>query len=75
MIVRVLHNALPVPILLYGSEAMIYRERKRFMIRGMQMDNLRGLFGIRRMNRVSNIRIRDLCRVVKGLLKRIFVGK
>ena len=70
-----LHNALPVPILLYGSEAMICRERKRFMIRGMQMDNLRGLFGIRRMNRVSNIRIRDLCRVVKGLLKRIFVGK
>ena len=31
------------------------------------MDNLRGLLGIRRMDRVLNARIRELCGVRKGL--------
>ena len=35
------------------------------------MDNLRGLLGIRRMDRVPNARIRELCRVMKGIDKRI----
>ena len=29
------------------------------------MDNVRGLLGIRRMDKVSNTRIRELCRVTK----------
>ena len=35
------------------------------------MDNSRGLLGIRRMDRVSNSRIRELCGVKKGLDERI----
>ena len=35
------------------------------------MDNLRGLLGIRRMDRVSNAQIRELCRKKKGLDERI----
>ena len=35
------------------------------------MDNLRGLLGIRRMYRVPNARIRELCGVKKGLDERI----
>ena len=35
------------------------------------MDNLRGLLGIRRMDRVPNAQIRELCRVKKGLHERI----
>ena len=35
------------------------------------MDNLRGLLDIRRMDRVSNTRIRELCGVKKSLDKRI----
>ena len=31
------------------------------------MDNLRHLLGIRRMNRVPNAQIRELCRVTKGI--------
>ena len=31
------------------------------------MDNLRGLLGIRRMDRVLNARIRELCGVTKGV--------
>ena len=31
------------------------------------MDNLRGLMGIRRMDRIPNARIRELCGVRKGL--------
>ena len=35
------------------------------------MDNLRGLVGIRRMERVPNARIRELCGVMMGLDERI----
>ena len=35
------------------------------------MDNLRGLLGIRRIDRVPNARIRELCGVNKGLDERI----
>ena len=33
----------------------------------MQMDNLRGLLGIRRIDIIPNTQIRKLCRVKKGL--------
>ena len=36
------------------------KERKRKCERAVQMDNLRGLLGIRRMDRVPNARIREL---------------
>ena len=35
------------------------------------MDNLRGLLGIRRLDRVPNARIRELCGVAKGVNERI----
>ena len=60
---RVLHELLFIPLLLYDSEAMVWRERKRSRIKVVQMDSLRGLVGIRRMNIVPNKRIRELCRV------------
>ena len=52
---------------MYGNETMLWKEKERFRIRAVQMDNLRGLLGIRRMDRVSNARIRELCGVKKGL--------
>ena len=36
--IRVLHNALLVIILLCGSEPMVWREKKTFTIRGLQMN-------------------------------------
>ena len=39
---------------------------ERSRIRGVQMDNLRGLLGIRRMDTFLNVQIRELCRVKKG---------
>ena len=38
-------------ILLYGSETMVWREKERSRIRAVQMGNLRGLLGIRRMDK------------------------
>ena len=38
------------------------------------MDNLRGLLGIRRMDRVPDTRIRELCRVTKGVEERVDEG-
>ena len=45
---RVLHKSLLVPLLMFGSETMIWKEEVRSRIRAVQMDNLRSLIGIRK---------------------------
>ena len=57
----VLHETLLVPVLMYDSETMLWKEKERSRIRAVQMDNLRGLLGIRKMDRVPNARIREVC--------------
>ena len=49
--VLVLHETLLVPILMYNIETMLWKEEKRSRIRAVQMDNLRGILGMRRINR------------------------
>ena len=71
---RVLHETLLVPVLMYGSETMLWKEKERSRVRAVQVDNLRGLLGIRRMDSVPNARIRELCGVKNGLDKRIDEG-
>ena len=61
-----LDEELLMPLLLYGSEKMIWREKERSTIRAWQLDNLKGLLGISRMERLLNARIRELCGVAKG---------
>ena len=51
---RVLHKTLLVPVLMYGNETMLWKEEERFRIRALQMDNLKSLLGIRKMDRVLN---------------------
>ena len=53
--IRSLFNAeeLLMPVLLYECETMIWTEKDRSRIRDVQMDNLRGLLGIRRKDRVK----------------------
>ena len=47
---RVLHETLIVPFLIYGNETMLWKEKERSRIKAVQMGNLRGLLGIRRMD-------------------------
>ena len=62
-----------VPVLMYGSETVLWKgERSR--VRAPHMDNLRGLLGIRRRNRVPNAWIRELCGLKKGLDENIDEG-
>ena len=49
------------------AEKMIWREKERSRIRAVQMDNLRGLLGVREMDRVPNAIVRELCGVTKGV--------
>ena len=58
---RVLLESLLVPVLMYGSETMLWKKREGSRVRAVQMDNLRGLLGIKRMDMVPNSRIRELC--------------
>ena len=72
--VAVLHAALLVPVLMYGNETMLWKEKERSKIRAVQMGSIRGLLGIRRMDRVLNAQIRELCGVKKCLDERIDEG-
>ena len=56
---RVLHELWLVADLIYGSETIIWKEKKRCRMNVVQMDNLRGLLGIRRTNEVPNSRLRE----------------
>ena len=69
---RALHETFPVCFLMYSSETVLWKEKERPIVRAVQMDNLRELLGIRRMDRVPNARIRKLCGVKEGLDERIY---
>ena len=60
----VLHESLLLPVLRYDME-----EKERSKIKAVQMDNLRGLLGIRRMDGALNVLIREVCGVTKRLMK------
>ena len=66
-----MHETFLLPLLMYGSETKLWKEKERSRVRAVQMDNLRGLLGIRRMDRVPNAGIMELCEVKKGLDERI----
>ena len=48
-------KSLLVPVLMYSSVTMIWKEKERSTIMAVQMDNLRSLLGIRRMSEVQNL--------------------
>ena len=49
--VRVLHESLLVSVFTYDTETMIWRKKARYSLRVVQMDSLRGLLGIRIMDK------------------------
>ena len=52
-------------------ETMIMKWKERSKIRTAQIDNLRGLLGIRKMNKVLNAWIREQCEVMKRVSKEV----
>ena len=60
-----MNETLAVPVLMYGSETMLWKEEEISRIRAVQMENLRSLFGIRRMDRVLNSRVSKLYGLMK----------
>ena len=50
---------------MHGIETMIWKEKERSKIRAVHMDNLRGLLGIRKMDKVPNLNKRELCGVMR----------
>ena len=49
---RALNEMLLVPVLMYSSEMMLWKEEERSRIRAVQMENIKGLLGIRKMDKV-----------------------
>ena len=55
IVLRVLHETFLVPVLMYGNETMLWKEKEISRIRAVQMNKLRGLLVIRRMDRIERI--------------------
>ena len=68
---RRLHESMLVPVLMYGSEVTVWCEKNRSRIQAVQMDNLRGVLGVRKTDKMRNEYIREMCGVVKGVIERI----
>ena len=49
-------------------------EKERSRIRAVQMDNLRGLLDVRKMDKVPNARIIELCGMAKSVDERVDEG-
>ena len=63
---RVLHETLLIPVFMYGSVTMLWKEKEKSRTKAVQMDDLRRSLGISRMDRVPNARIKKSCGVKKG---------
>ena len=48
---------------------MIWKDKERSWVTAVQMDNFKRLLGIRRVERLPNARIRELCGGMKGVDK------
>ena len=68
---RVLHESMLIPVLMYGSESMVWSDEYRSKMQAVQKDNLRGVLGVRRIDKMMNEFIRELCGVEKGVKERI----
>ena len=58
-------------LFLYMAVRLLWREKENSRIRAVQKDNLRSLLGIRRTDRVTNARIKELSGMTKGVDERI----
>ena len=43
-----------MPVFMYGTETKVWKAKEKSRIRVVEIDNLRGLMGIRRMDKVPN---------------------
>src|SRR5678815_3332921 len=67
----VLHEGMLLPVLMYNSETIVWNKWYRSKVQCVQMDNLRAVLGVRRIDKMRNERIRELCGVKKGINVRI----
>ena len=58
-----------MPVLLYVSKIKVWREKERFRIRVVQMDNFRGLLGIKRIDTIYECMDRRELYGVKEMIK------
>ena len=56
-----------LPVLLYGSESMVWDRTYRSKVQAVQMDNLRSVLGVRRSDKIRNEIIRSICGVEKRI--------
>ena len=57
---RVMHDRLFVPVILHGSNTVLWKDKERYMIRATEVGNLKNLLGLRKIDRMPNTRVSDV---------------
>ena len=56
-------ESLLLSVLMYGSDTMLWRGKESSRVRAVQIHDLIGLLDVRRMDKVPNARVSELCGV------------
>ena len=57
--ITVLSKSLLVHSLLYGNEVMVWKQKYRSKVQTVEMDNLRGMLGVRGIDKMRNELFRE----------------
>ena len=51
-----------LPVLMYDSKAMVWSQNYKPKLQAVQLDNLRSVLGLRKIDKMRNEAIRELCK-------------
>ena len=60
-----MYEGLLVPVLMNGNDAVVRREKERSRIIAVQLDSLKSLLDVKRIGKILNIGVRELCGMKK----------
>ena len=64
---RVVHESMLLPVVMYGSKEMVWSQNYRSEVQTVQMNYLRRVLGVRKIDKMRNEVIIELCRIKKRL--------
>merc|ERR1712148_100523 len=69
-----MYEGIVEPTVLYGSETWTLNLTERRRLEASEMAGLRAMLGVRRLDRVSNMRVRERCGKEKSVLRKVEDG-
>ncbi|GBP32165.1 hypothetical protein EVAR_80933_1 [Eumeta japonica] len=69
-----IHNGVPIPTLMYGSESWVWQKKNESRINAVEMRSLRSICGVSRKDRCRNSDVRERCGLKENVVTRVEGG-